>query len=216
MSLHPAIARMGGRISYGTRLNDAITIDRLNGIMDAVTALAQADAITAGPGLKAINHGGKTVLDLARRPRGGGGTSVVASVAPFDAKSINPTSNTVSFHPGTINGMLPTNWATTFSFSPGQANYVYLACEANSGAVASAMLQVGVNPPLPIGVQQGYPQLNFNVVLGILSSTGSWLRAIGPSALTAKPIEVLRTEKPTYAPGEFPFNLFYSWEVSSE
>ena len=209
MSLHPAVAAMGPNLSQGASASGALTITRINAIMDAIRALAGVDSVTAGPYLKTTTHNGKTVVSLGKPPARGG--SAVA-YKPFDARSINATDGVVLFRPGTVNGILPTNWSANVAFTKDVVNYVVLNCQAGQGQVTACALACQTDAPGPIGVAQGYPPSTFKVLTGLIVDN-LWVRLIGPGSVTASSTEVVRTLKESPVAGEFPFNIVYTWNV---
>ena len=213
MGMNSAVNAMGSNISPGTNLTSAVSVDRLNGIMDAIRALASADAVVGGNGIYASTHNGKTTLS-SRPYKGGGVASVVQR--PFDVYSINPNGDNPAclIRPGTLNGMLPTNWSESVAFTPNVVNYLYADCLAGQNIVTSCSLTTSTTPVPPIGGSFGYAPTQFKVLIGVIAAN-AWNRVLGAGSIVASAVEAGRFLKESPAPGEFPFHIMYTWTVTS-
>jgi hypothetical protein len=149
----------------------------------------------------------------------GGGTTpppATPTIYPFDAIITDGGSGTVdiAIQPGTINGLLPTNWATTYNISNVVTRYLILSCSSSAGTITSCSLSLSSSPPSGIPNSMGTPPTAFDYLLGIIVN-GVWFRAMGPDSLAAAGSEVYRVSKTAPAPGTLPYDSYYTWLVNT-
>ena len=117
--------------------------------------------------------------------------------------------------PGTINGLLPTNYNSVFTVSATATFFVVLSVTASSGELASATINFNSSPPAAVPVNMGpNPHSLFDYLLGILVN-GIWYRTIGPGGLAAAGAEVFRASKLSPAPGTLPYDIYYTWNLTN-
>jgi hypothetical protein len=142
---------------------------------------------------------------------GGGG----AAVYPFDVISAGTSSFTVQ--PGTMSGLLPSNYGSTFTPTPSTTYYLELNCTASSGQIATVALNFASSAPSAIPVNMGQPPTSFSFLLGILvtdgTGGGTWFRCIAPGSLFAIGALQYQTNKASPAPGTLPFDNWYTWLI---
>ncbi|EIQ01044.1 hypothetical protein OpiT1DRAFT_05608 [Opitutaceae bacterium TAV1] len=80
---------MGANVTPGENLEDALTATRINGIQDAIRALARGDNIVAGRGIRTHNSGSEVILTATTLPSKGG-TTVAAPAAPLTLTLTKP------------------------------------------------------------------------------------------------------------------------------
>ena len=143
---------------------------------------------------------------------GGGG---VAVVYPFDVISAGTSAFTVQ--PGTLSGLLPSNYNSTFTLSLSSTYYLTLAATASAGQITAATLSFAASAPAAIPVNMGQPPLSFSFLLGILITDGvgggTWFRAIAPGSLFAVGQLQYQTNKASPSPGTLPFDNWYTWLI---
>ena len=153
-------------------------------------------------------------IDSIITPAAGGGSSPAAAY-PFDVISAGTSSFTVQ--PGTMSGILPTNYNNTFTLSLSTTYYLVLNCTASSGQIASAALQFASSAPSAIPVNMGQPPTSFSFLVGILITNGAgggqWFRCIAPGSLFAIGALQYQTNKASPAPGTLPFDNWYTWLI---
>jgi hypothetical protein len=146
-------------------------------------------------------------------PAGGGSSS---PVYPFDV--ISAGTSVFSFQAGTINGLLPTNYAATFTLSLNTTYYPKLSLTANNGQITAATLSFPTTAPSAIPTNMGQPPTSFDFLLGLLLTNGSgggtWYRTIGPGSLSAAGQESFRTTKVSPAPGTLPYDIWFTWTIT--
>lgn len=142
---------------------------------------------------------------------GGGGSSA----QPFDVElSGSGASMSAVVLPGTINGILPTNYDATFTpLDDTLVYFVTLSVTANDGEIASALLSFPTAAPAGIPTVLGEPPTTFDYLLGIVA-LGVWYRTLGPGSITAVGQEMFRIDKTAPAPGTLPYEIYYSWALS--
>lgn len=154
-------------------------------------------------------------IDQILSPVSGGGGGAGAAVYPFDVISAGTSSFTVQ--PGTMSGLLPSNYASTFTLTPSTTYYLQLDCTASSGQIASAALNFASSAPAAIPVNMGQPPTSFSFLVGILITNGAgggtWFRCIAPGSLFAIGALQYQTNKASPAPGTLPFDNWYTWLI---
>ncbi len=146
-------------------------------------------------------------------PPGGGGAP--ATAYPFDVTfdtSGDPRDTFV--RPGTINGVLPSNYDDVFSLAAVGVHYLVLTVTASDGEIASAVLSFDGSPPAGIPTIQGQPPTSFAYLLGVVVDL-TWYRTIGPGSLAAAGLEVFRVSKTAPAPGTLPYDIWYTWNITA-
>lgn len=143
---------------------------------------------------------------------GGGGGGGSPTVEPFDVSFDTPMSGTVnaSFSPGTVNGLLPSNYNTPININVTGTYYAVISLTASGGQITGAVLSLPTAAPAAIPVNMGQPPLSFDFLIGIIVDS-VWYRTIGSGSLTAAGKEVFRTSKTSPAPGTLPYDIWYSW-----
>lgn len=153
-------------------------------------------------------------LDSIKSPPPGGG-STPATTYPFDVSfgtSGDPRDTFVQ--PGTINGLLPSNYDDVFSLAASGVYYLTLTVTASDGEVASAVLSMEAAPPAGVPTIQGQPPTSFAYLLGVIVDL-VWYRTIGLGSLAAAGAEVFRVSKTSPAPGTLPYDIYYTWNVTA-
>lgn len=149
----------------------------------------------------------------------GGGS---AGPFPFDAilepDPVTMGNTLATFLPGVINGLLPSNYASSFSLSPSSTYFAIISCTASNGQITAASLSFGSSPPAAIPTNMGQPPLSFDFLLGIVITDGlggaTWSRIIGDGSLAAAGAEAFRTDKATPVPGTLPYDIWYTWNLT--
>ena len=165
------------------------------------------------------------IIDLAQcdsrltnlEQNGGGGSSNASNNnRPFDPVLPNNNTNTLSFtiNPGTINGLIPNNWANTFSIANNVVGYEILSVSVANNKIASAAISIANAAPVGIPVTKGAPPTAFDYLLGVISN-GVWYRVIGNSSLTAIGQDEFHVSQTSPAPGTLPYDIYYSWLISA-
>lgn len=147
---------------------------------------------------------------------GGGGSSVCD--CPFDivktavTPATDPVSYSISIRPGTINGLLPSNWSSVGTYSNEDTKFLVLNVTTDKTGVTAADLSLQDSYTDKIDVYANGAPLSFKVLIGNIASGAKWQRAIGCSSLSALPTEAFITDNP-----DDPLRptRHYTWEVRS-
>lgn len=141
---------------------------------------------------------------------GGGSTPVY----PFDVSLTGSGTLTAAVQPGTINGLIPSNFLSTFSISALATGYLVLSVTTSGGQVTGAVLSLPSSPPVGVPVNMGQPPTTFDYLLGAVVN-GVWFRVIGPGSLAAASVEAFRVTKTAPAPGTLPYDIYYTWNITA-
>lgn len=145
----------------------------------------------------------------------GGGGPAPAGPYPFDVEfSGSGSPLTATIRPGTINGLLPSDYSDTYSITVPGLYYFVLSATVASGEVSAATLSMDGSPPPGIPVELGEPPVAFQYLLGVIVD-GVWYRTIGPGSLNAAGQEVFRISKLSPTPGTLPYEIYYTWNITS-
>ncbi len=148
-------------------------------------------------------------VDQFGGPQGGGGGTDIK--LPFDAVF---GSGSVSFRPGTLNSILPSNYLATFAISPGFTYYANIVANALDGQITSCSLEFNTTPPTGIGVLMGQPPTSFRYLLGIVVDN-AWFRTAPQSSLSAQSKLSFTVSKTAPDPGTLPYDSYWTWIVSA-
>ena len=129
---------------------------------------------------------------------------------PFEVSKIGATS--LRIRSGTINGLVPTGIAGTFTMVGSGTEYVIMTVSATNAAITGATIAVGTTPPVVIPTTLGQPPTSFEVLLATVVN-GKPVRTIGDGSLTATPVEVWRFAKAMPTPDAMPYDSYYSWRI---
>ena len=160
---------------------------------------------------------GGTEIVVAPQSGGGGGTpatpqpwDLLAQVDP-DADPENPTPPyLVRVRPGTLNGILPTNWDIEEECAGTGLFYAKAVVATDGEAITGVTIEIDANPPtvqepVEFGIANPVKYL-FGLFL-----EGSVYRVIGAGHITISPKLWLTTEKQSPpAPGELPFEQYFT------
>ena len=166
------------------------------------------------PGTPLANQFGRS-LDIIQTPSasGGGGAS---TIYPFDAY-LSAGTATYAVQPGTINGLLPSNYNSTFTLTPGTTYYLVLNVTTSGGQVTGATLAFNTSAPAAIPVNAGQPPTSFSFLIGVLlvgATSGTWYRTIGPGSLSAAGQLSYQANATSPSPGTLPYTNYYTWVVT--
>lgn len=199
-------------VTAGTPLMDALTVARINAIQDAIKQLWSGENLRSGGNMQIVpSANGPTINSLAlggdniSNIIGGGSEAFDVKVEPIIGGGYR-----LKVMPGTINGLLPTNY--DIEYTTATDCFLLLSMTTLNGEVASATLSFGTEVAPVITSQASMPPPEFSYTLGMLVA-GTWYKTVGGS-LTAVPVEVFRVAKTEYTPGSLPYEPYYSWSIS--
>lgn len=148
-------------------------------------------------------------------PAPAGGGSAPAVIYPFDitfSAGSDSSHAKATIQPGTLNGLIPSNYTTTYDLDITTTYYLVLSVTATDGAITGCSLSMPTTAPSPIPVLMGAPPTSFDYLLGVVISK-AWFRVIGNGSLTANGQEVFRVSKTSPAPGTLPYDIYYTWSL---
>lgn len=199
----------------GRPLLSEITADKLNRIL---TEIRRNRPVVTAPLSARVTQDGTCISLLGMpTPSGGGGTPLVRQ--PWDLlvrtdpeSESDPPAYLVSVRPGTLNGILPSNWNIQESIEADDANLYYAkAVIATDGQdITGVTIEIDTSPPtaqeaVEFGIENPVEYL-FGLFL-----EGAAYRVIGAGHITISPKLWLTTEKQTLpAPGELPFLQYFT------
>lgn len=157
-------------------------------------------------------RGGGTVLARPARglhppPRASGGAG---RAAPFD---ITITGTTVTFRPGTINSLLPSNYLSGVTITGTGTEYLLLNCTASNGEITAAAFAVAGTTTAAITPYAGQPPIAFGLLMGIVVD-GTATKVWGDGNIQATPVEAFRIQKASPVAGQLPYDVYYTWQLS--
>lgn len=144
--------------------------------------------------------------EVGTPPQGTGGT---AQRCPFD---ITITGTTVTFEPGTINSLLPSNYATGVTIPALGTRYLVLDCTASNGEITTAAFAADSSVPPAIAPFMGEPPTSFKILIGVVVDSVA-TKVWGCGNIQAEGAEVFRLQKVTPAAGELPYDVYYTWNL---
>jgi hypothetical protein len=148
--------------------------------------------------------------------RGGGDTpatrqpwDLIARVDPdADPEDENPPYK-IRVQPGTLNGILPSNWDEEFTAQPTDLHYAKAVIATDGEAVTGLSIEIDTSAP---AIQE--PQLfsvdsEIELTFGLFYE-GQTFRVIAPGSLILSPVPYLVTDKASPQPGELAYQITYS------
>lgn len=122
----------------------------------------------------------------------------------------------VSFHLGTINGVVPANWSQKHQMpqlTEGQFKYITLTVTTQSGGVTGSTISLEDTPVTEERIAKSVPPTQFEVVLGVLYTGGFFMNVnYNLQALATVAFQELRIP---VGPGESPKDNWYVWQVGA-
>ena len=146
--------------------------------------------------------------EVGTPPQGtGGGTP---TRCPFD---ITITGTTVTFEPGTINQLLPSNYATGVTIPALGTRYLVLDCTAANGEITTAAFAADSSVPPAITPELGEPPTAFKLLIGVVVDSVA-TKVWGCGNIQAEGAESFRIQKVSPVAGELPYDVYYTWNFS--
>lgn len=205
MSVTKHIGLMGDNLRPGTAVQNAVTVQRMNAIMDSVRGLARGDNIRPGAGFRKVATADGIILVPYRQS-----SSSNTSRYPFD---ITVTGSKAYFRAGTINGFLPSNYLTGTSVNNSGTEYLVLDCTSSNGKITAASFGAQALQPGAITPLKGLPPTSFSLLIGVLVN-GQPTKIWGNGNINATVIEAYRADRAIITPGQLPYDIYYTWQFT--
>jgi hypothetical protein len=137
-------------------------------------------------------------------------------VYPFDLTLTDAGATfTGVFRPGTVNGLIPSNYASLTGISKTATEYIGIVCTLSNAAIQTAVLAHGTTPPPAYSVTKNVPPTDLNILTHVVVA-GVIYRVLGPSSISVVPITSFATDKTTtLVPGEKSTETWYTYSVTS-
>jgi hypothetical protein len=189
-----------------------ITSEKMNSIIDALNE-ARLTSVVGGQFSRGL--GGTTIT--VQRSQGGVGGAIITY--PFEYYSGGTiTAPWFGLRAGTVNGILPTNWTTTFALpvatTAGYTRYIDLRCDTDGSAINEVTIELNTSPSTPmVATMETAPptfKINTHTVLN-----GAAYRTIGASSILAVVQESIRVDRTTVEYGVKPWDQYYIWAFAS-
>ena len=197
----------------GRPLLSEITADKLNRIL---TEIRRNRPVVTAPLSARVTQDG-TCISLLKMPTGGGGGTplvrqpwdLVVGTDP-DSES-DPPAYLVSVRPGTLNGILPSNWNIQESIEADDANLYYAkAIVATDGQdITGVTIEIDTTAPEIATAGLFSVPASIDYLFGLYQS-GQVYRVIGNGHISLSPQVWLTVERVGAMPGELPYELYYS------
>lgn len=195
----------------GRPLLSEITADKLNRILSEIK---RNRPVVAAP-LSARVTGDGTHISLSKLP-GGSGTpatpqpwDLIARVDPdADPEDENPP-YLVRVRPGTLNGILPSNWDEEFECAGTGLHYAKAIIATDGEAVTGVTIEIDTTEPTAQEPQEFGIETEIEYLFGLFAE-GQVYRVIGPGHITLLPqVWLVKDKNAAAAPGQFPYDIFY-------
>ena len=194
-------------------LLNEISADRLNSILQEI----KRNKPLPGRGITLRQEGNGVRVDLAASISGSSSTpattqpwDLVAQVDPAAAPENPNPPYLVRVRPGTLDGILPTNWDIEEECAGTGLFYAKAVVATDGEAITGVTIEIDANPPtvqepVEFGIANPVEYL-FGLFL-----EGSVYRVIGAGHITISPKLWLTTERQSPpAPGELPFEQYFT------
>jgi hypothetical protein len=154
---------------------------------------------------------GGTEIVIGRSSGGGGQTS-----QPWDViatKDASPaTTYSVTVRPGTLNGILPSNWSDTFACAATGIYYAKAVITTDGTAVTAVTIECNTTAPTVQTPQVFGVETTIRYLFGLFSA-GSVYRVIGAGHISLNPsVWMTKAKDSPAAPGELPWVQYYQLE----
>jgi hypothetical protein len=191
-----------------------LSADRLNTILQEI----KRNKPKGERGITVRQDGTGTYIGLAASLPRGGGTST-PTTHPFqifsrqdpESDPENPT-YLVTVRPGTLNGVLASNWTDEEECGEDELGYVVLTVTTTSNGIVSTELSFDSSPPTAeqSPVKWGLPT-SFKVLIGLVRGPQVW--QVVYDNLSYAGVKRITTDRATPAIGQLPYDNWYIWQL---
>lgn len=187
---------------------------KLNRLREAVEQLR----LQNGPGYTVNRTRGGTTLQLLTRP---GSASGPATVCPFEiSKAVTSSGYTITIQPGTINGLLATNYiaclthnTTPLTGTTAANRYVTLDVDTDGKQVTSFDLGITSTTPTAPTPTTPLAPTSFVYPLAVVVTSGAVYRLNPCTQLNAFVYESVRVAKTLQSAADNAYDVYYHWVV---
>ncbi len=165
-------------------------------------------SINVGPGLmRKSSMNGVVITPFTRSRPAQSSPGAEAPVYPFDLTLEDAGSTfTGKFRPGTVNGLIPSNYASLTGISKTGTVYIGIVCTFSNAAVQTAVFAAGGTAPPAYLVTMNVPPTDLSILTHVVVD-GAVYRVLGTNSITDKTT--------TLVPGEKSTNTWYTYSVTS-
>lgn len=183
-----------------------ITADMINNIIDSIRE-CQIQSVVGGLFRRGI--GGTTITSKSK-------LNQLPITYPYDIYfGGSEASRWFGIRAGTINGIIQSNTAITFSVTSGSESFVNLECTTDGKQVQSASISKDGSPPEPVATTPEVAPSSFKINLYYIDKSLKAHRTIGTSPIMAITHEMIRESKLSVEFGQLPYTSWYSWVFAS-
>jgi hypothetical protein len=202
------------RFTPGRPLTKELGSERLNAIITEI----KRNKPKGERGITVRQDGTGTYIGLAASLPRGGGTSTPSTPQPWDLQArvdpdADPEDETppylIRVRPGTLNGILPTNWDIEEEVSGSELVYAKAVVATDGEAITGVTIVINgtaptVQEPVEFGIQNPVEYL-----FGLFSE-GQVYRVIGAGHITlTTEVWLVKDKASAAAPGQFPYDVLY-------
>jgi hypothetical protein len=198
------------RFQSSRPLLQEVTAERLNAILQEIRRTKPLP----GRGITTRQEGGGVRIDLAATLRGGGG-GAATPIQPWDLLAQPDPDSTaenppykIKVQPGTLNGILPSNWDEEFDAQPTGVYYAKAKITTDGEAVTGVSIEIDTTPPSVQEPVEFGLQTDIEYLFGLFSQGSVW-RVIGAGHIRLAPRAWLAEDVPNPAPGVSPYTIYY-------
>jgi hypothetical protein len=198
------------KFQSGRPLLSEISADRLNAILDEI----RRNKPLPGKGLTTRVTGSGTVLDVTKIGQGGG-AAASATIQPWDLLAQPDPDSTaenppykIKVQPGTLNGILPSNWDAEFTAQPTGVYYAKAKITTDGEAVTGVSIEIDTTPPAVQEPVEFGIQTDIEYLFGLFTEGSVW-RVIGAGHIRLAPRAWLAEDVPNPEPGVSPYTIYY-------
>ena len=180
-----------------------VTADRLNSILSEI----RRNKPKGERGITVRHSGDSTYIGLAANIKGGG---AAAQPQPWDIYVVDSEENTftVKVRPGTIAGILPSNWDEEFECQKDELYYGKAVVTTDGKNVTSATIEIDQTAPTQQDTLEFAVDSEAQFLFGLFENEG--FRTTTSGNISAFPsLQITTSKDPPAAPGESPYVLWY-------
>jgi hypothetical protein len=115
----------------------------------------------------------------------------------------------IRVQPGTLNGILPSNWDTEFNAAATGLHYAKAVVATDGESITGVTIEIDTTPPRDQAPVEFGIESSIDYLFGLFAE-GAVFRAIGSGSITLTPrVWIVLSANPPASPGESPFDIYY-------